>query len=54
MKKDMVKKNYLWIAFGVGCVLALCLPTVWTTRILAIVVIILGIICCKKPDKPHC
>ncbi|MBQ7740631.1 MAG: hypothetical protein IJT65_05295 [Eubacterium sp.] len=42
------KKNYLWIAFGVGCVLALCLPSVWTTRILAIMVTILGIVCCKK------
>ncbi len=46
--KKMCRRDYLWIAFGVGCVLACCLPTVWITRILAIVVIILGIMCCKK------
>ena len=46
--KKMCKRDYVWIAFGAGCVVALCLPTVWTTRILALVVIILGIICCRK------
>jgi len=42
------KTHYLWIAFGVGAALALFLPSVWITRILAICVIILGILCCKK------
>ncbi|MFQ9064512.1 hypothetical protein [Eubacterium sp.] len=47
--KKMCKKDYLWIAFGLGCVMACCLPAVWVTRILAIAVIILGIIiCCRK------
>lgn len=46
--KKMCRRDYLWIAFGVGCVLACCLPNEWLTGILAIVVIILGIICCKK------
>ena len=49
--RGMIKSNYLWIAFGAGCVLALCLPTVWTTRILAIAVIILGVMICVKGDK---
>ncbi|MGN0517025.1 hypothetical protein [Eubacterium sp.] len=45
----MCKRDFLWIAFGCGCVLACCLPTIWITRILAIAVIILGIlICCRK------
>ncbi len=47
MKKD-VPKGFLWIAFGAGCVIAICLPTAWLIRILSIVVIILGIICCKN------
>ncbi|MGN0528133.1 MAG: hypothetical protein ACI4IE_03290 [Eubacterium sp.] len=42
------KRSFLFIAFGAGCVIACCLPTVWVTRVLAIVVIILGIICCKR------
>ena len=46
--KKMCRRDFLWIAFGAGCVIACCCPTVWITRILAIVVIILGIICCKK------
>ncbi|MBR4241176.1 MAG: hypothetical protein IKR97_03035 [Eubacterium sp.] len=50
MKKQCkpIKKEYLWIAFGVGAALALCLPSVWITRILAVCVIILGILCCKS------
>ena len=46
--KGKVRKELLWIAFGVGCVAACCLPTIWITRVLAVAVIILGIICCKK------
>lgn len=47
--KRMCKKDYLWIAFGLGCILACCLPTVWLTRVLAMAIIILGIIiCCRK------
>lgn len=46
--KKMCRREFLWIAFGAGCVIACCCPTVWITRILAVVVIILGIICCKK------
>ncbi|MDY3812642.1 hypothetical protein [Eubacterium sp.] len=43
------KRDYLFVAFGVGCVLACCLPTIWVTRMLAVSVIILGIIiCCRK------
>ena len=44
----MCRRDYLWIAFGVGCVAACCLPTIWITRVLAVVVIILGILSCKK------
>ena len=51
--RGTVKKNYLFIAFGIGCVVALCLPTVWTTRILAVMVILLGILICVKGDKPN-
>lgn len=40
-------KNLIFVAFGAGCAVALCLPTVWTTRILALCVIVLGIICCR-------
>ncbi len=40
-------RDMIFVAFGVGCVIALCLPTVWTTRILAVAVIILGLLCCK-------
>jgi len=29
-------------------VIACCCPTIWVTRILAIAVIVLGIICCKR------
>ncbi|MGN0522990.1 MAG: hypothetical protein ACI4IG_01825 [Eubacterium sp.] len=46
--KKMCRREFLLIAFGVGCVLACCLPTVWVTRVLAIMVIILGILCCRK------
>lgn len=46
--KKMCRRDYLWIAFGVGCVVACCCPTVWIARILAVAVIILGIMCCKK------
>ncbi|MBR1763212.1 MAG: hypothetical protein IJ731_07605 [Eubacterium sp.] len=42
------KRDYLWIAFGIGATLALILPTIWITRILAVCVIILGILCCKN------
>ncbi len=48
MKFKLVKSTYLWIAFGAGCAIALCLPTVWITRILAVMVIVLGVMCCKK------
>ncbi len=48
MKVKLIKASYLWIAFGVGCTVALFLPSVWITRILAVTVIILGIMCCKK------
>ena len=51
--KKTVSVNFIWVAFGAGCVVALCLPTVWITRVLAVVVVILGLICCKKPDKHH-
>ena len=51
--KGTVKKSVVIIAFGTGCALALCLPTLWTTRILALTVIILGVLCCQKPKKPH-
>ncbi|MCI9111489.1 MAG: hypothetical protein K2K71_05590 [Eubacterium sp.] len=46
--KKMCRRDFLWIAFGVGCVITICLPTSWLIRILAVVVIILGILCCKK------
>lgn len=49
--KKMCRREFLWIAFGGGCVVACCLPTVWITRILAIVVIVLGIICCKRQGE---
>jgi len=45
--KNTVNKNLVFVAFGAGCAIALCLPTVWTTRILAVVVIVLGVICCR-------
>lgn len=48
MKFKCVKSSYLWIAFGAGCAIALFLPAVWITRILAVSVIILGVLCCKK------
>ena len=47
-KTECVKIEYLWIAFGVGSALSLFLPTVWITRILALVVIILGVMLCIK------
>ena len=46
--KKMCRRDFLWLAFGFGCVLAICLPSAWLLRILAFAVIILGIICCKK------
>ncbi len=46
--KKLCKSDYIWIAFGAGCIIALCLPTVWMTRILSVVVIVLGVICLKK------
>lgn len=46
--KKMCRRDYLWIAFGAGCVVACCFSSVWIARILAVVVIILGIMCCKK------
>ena len=49
--KGRVRKEFLWIAFGVGCVAACCLPTIWITRILSIVVIILGIMSGGIPVK---
>ena len=52
--KGYVKKSYLFVAFGAGCALALCVPAVWTTRILAVTVIVLGVLCCQKPKKPNC
>ena len=45
--KNSAGRNLIFVAFGAGCAIALFLPTVWTTRILAVVVIILGLICCK-------
>lgn len=51
MKNNSLSKNLIFVAFGVGCTVALCLPTVWTTRILAVTVIILGIICAKSGGK---
>lgn len=42
------KGNFIWIAFGVGCIISLCLPAVWVTRILAGVIIILGIMVVKS------
>ena len=41
------KKEYLWIAFGLGAAICLFLPTVWITRVLALCVVILGILCCR-------
>ena len=41
------RKNLMWLAFGIGCMIALCLPAVWVTRILAAVVIILGVMVIK-------
>lgn len=55
--KGYVKRNYLYVAFGAGCAVSLFLPAVWTTRILAVTVIVLGVLCCQKPhkpEKPHC
>ena len=46
--KECRKRNYVWIAFGVGCVISLCLPAVWVTRILAGVIIVLGIMVVKS------
>lgn len=46
-KKPPGKKNFMWLAFGLGCVIAVTLPAVWVTRILAVVVIILGVIVAK-------
>lgn len=46
--KKMCRRDFLWIAFGLGCVLAICLPVEWLVRILAVAVIILGLICCTK------
>ena len=48
MNKLMQRKNYMWVAFGVGCIISLCLPAVWVTRILAAVIIILGVIVVKS------
>ncbi|MBQ8980674.1 MAG: hypothetical protein IJ077_03595 [Eubacterium sp.] len=50
-QSDRINKNLVFVAFGAGCAIALCLPTVWTTRILAVVVIILGLICCKSKGR---
>ncbi len=46
--KKMCRRDFLWIAFGLGCVVSVCLPDAWIARVLAFVVIILGIMCCKK------
>ncbi|MCR5207985.1 MAG: hypothetical protein K6C14_05855 [Eubacterium sp.] len=48
MRYKCVRISYLWIAFGAGCAAALFLPTVWITRVLAVSVIVLGVLCCKK------
>lgn len=53
-QSDKINKNIVFVAFGAGCAIALCLPTVWTTRILAVVVIILGLICCKSKGRGEC
>ena len=45
--KKFCFKNYAWAAFGIGCIIALCLPAVWVTRILAAVIIVLGFIVVK-------
>ncbi len=42
------KKNFMWVAFGIGCAISLCLPAVWVTRILAGVIIVLGIMVVKS------
>ena len=39
--KKMCRRDFLWIAFGAGLVIACCCPTIWVTRILAIAVIVL-------------
>ncbi len=46
--KKMCRRDFLWLAFGVGCVITICLPVEWLVRVLAVAVIILGIICCTK------
>ncbi|UKI23586.1 MAG: hypothetical protein L6V88_03835 [Anaerotruncus sp.] len=46
--KKMCRRDFLWLAFGIGCVVTICLPEAWLVRVLAVAVIILGIICCKK------
>ncbi|CCY67158.1 unknown [Clostridium sp. CAG:678] len=46
--KKMCRRDFLWLAFGIGCAITICLPVEWLVRILAIAVIILGIICCTK------
>ncbi len=46
--KGCCKTNYLFVAFGAGCAIALFLPAVWITRILALTVIVLGVLCCRK------
>jgi hypothetical protein len=48
MKNKCVRRELLWLAFGVGCIITLFLPTVWITRILSLAVIILGITICFK------
>ncbi len=53
MKNNSVNKNLVFVAFGAGCAIALCLPTVWTTRILAVTVIVLGIICARSGGKKN-
>lgn len=52
--KGFVNKSFVFIAFGAGSALALCLPTIWTTRVLALALVAVGVMCCQKPKKPHC
>lgn len=49
--KKMCRRDFLWLAFGIGCVITMCLPVEWLVRILAIAVIILGIICCTNDGR---